>query len=238
MRESFIGVGLTVALAGVGCSGSGRQDAITGVPQAQAAEMQAARTGFDAATEPALTAETRYAAGRVAESRGDLNQAIRQYEEALKLDPKHAAAMYHLGVIHTQLKDFPRATALWERYLVATGHAASGYANLGYCHEQAGRIQQAEDAYRAGIKKDPTNGPCRINLGLLLARQGRVADAREQLSRVLPPEEVYYNLGSVFEQEGFYSLSRSMYEAALAAVPDFEPARTRLSRLPSAPKTP
>src|SRR5215218_5993567 len=46
------------------------------------------------AAEPALRADTRFAAGQLAESRGQLDCAIVQYDQALRLDAGHVPSLY------------------------------------------------------------------------------------------------------------------------------------------------
>src|SRR5262249_44549698 len=129
------------------------------------------------AKEPAFTAETHFAAGQFAESQGKLPTAVLQYKAALKLDPKHLESMYRLGVVYAELKQFDLALETWKGYVKATNNAADAYANLGFCHELAGHPEEAEKVYRKGIAADAKNSPCRVNLGLLLARRGRIGES-------------------------------------------------------------
>src|SRR5687767_13560387 len=157
---------------------------------------------FETSTDPPFTAATRFAAGQVAESQGNVDNAIAQYREAIKLDPKHLDAMFRLGGVYVQARRFDEGIATWQRYLKATNHAPSAYNNLALCYETAGRFAEAEQTYQAGIQRDPRDQACRVNYGLMLARRNQVDAAIQQLSAVLPPAAVHYNLGSVCEQQG------------------------------------
>ena len=181
--------------------------------------------------EPPLTAETHFAAGWLAENQGDPRLAVRQYREALKLQPRHEASLYRLGVVSTQLKDKDAAVGAWKQYLQATNDSASGYANLGFCYEMFGEGELAEQAFKTGIAREPGNRACRVNYGLMLARRGRLREASEQLGSVLTPAQVHYNLGSVFEQQGEAERARGEYEKALALDARLQDAKTRLEQL-------
>lgn len=63
------------------------------------------------------------------------------------------------------------------------GHANDARANfdLGYLNEQTSQDEAAAAAYRKAITNDPRQFEARLALGLLLARQGDLAGAREQL---------------------------------------------------------
>lgn len=186
---------------------------------------------FEQSPEVAVSADTHYAAGQFAESQNNIGKAIEQYRRAVKARPDHAASLYRLGVLHAQVKQFPEAVAAWKGYITATGGAAGGYSNLGFCHQLAGNDVEAEAAYKAGIAKDPANRPCRVNYGLLLARQGKVEQAVVQWETVLTPAEVHYNLASVYEQRGDKVQARASYHRALELNPRFADARARLAQL-------
>jgi tetratricopeptide (TPR) repeat protein len=215
-----------VVAVGCGAKGKGGADENAGAQKAGVT-----KSAFDTDKEPAITAETRYAAGQLAESQNNPINAMKQYEEALKLKPDHVPTLYRLGVVLAQVKQYPKAIETWKRYLKATHDSASGYGNLGFCHELAGDWQAAESAYLKGIAKDPKNQPCRVNYGLMLARQDRVTDAINQLRAVLTPAEVSYNLGSVHEQRGRREQAKAEYQKALALDPTFYDAKQRLAAL-------
>jgi len=221
---------ILVATFLAGCSSS-NNGAISGVSSEKADRINAARDPFEKSEDPPITAETHFAAGQLAESQGDFANAVKQYKEALKLDPKQTKSTYRLAVCYSQLKKFNDAVATWKKYNEATGGEANGYSNLGFCHELAGEIDKAETAYLRGIEKDPKNLPCRTNYGLMLARLGRTAEATLQLQAVLSPADVHYNLASVLEHQGRKEAAKAEYRKALELDPNLEDAQTRLSAL-------
>ena len=152
--------------------------------------------------DPPITADTHYAAGQLAESSNDLDKAMSQYHMALQIDAKHAKSLFRIGVLQAQAKDYQAAIETWKRYLDATGHAATGWANLGFCYELSGQPNLAEFAYKSGIDRDPHDVTCHVNYGLMLARLGKPDEALREFSAVLTPAESHYNLASVFEQIG------------------------------------
>jgi tetratricopeptide (TPR) repeat protein len=186
---------------------------------------------FTEAKEPPITADTRYAAGLLAESGGAPSKAIVQYSEAVKLDPKHQASLYRLGIVHAQLKDFPAAIEAWQQYIIATDYAAPAYGNLGFCYELAGDAEKAEQSYKKGIERSPKDQLCRVNYGLMLARMGKANDALVQLKAVLKPAEAHYNLGSIYEQQGKTAQAKLEYTRALEADPTFFDAQQRLAAM-------
>jgi len=181
--------------------------------------------------DPAITAETFYAAGQLAESQELLDRAITQYDKALKLNPDHLPSLYRLGVIYAKSKQFPQAIVIWKHYLKATGGDPTAYANIGFCYELAGSFEEAEDAYESGIRRDPNSAPCRVNYGLLLARRGRFNQAMHEWQVVLPPAEVYYNMGSAYEAMDRKEQAKAEFRKALDLDPQLADARARLEQL-------
>jgi tetratricopeptide (TPR) repeat protein len=193
------------------------------------------RNQFEKARQVPITADTHFAAGQLAESQDQLNGAAEQYKKALGKDPKHRRTLFRLGVVYTKRKQFDRAVATWQKYIDltagdATAHATA-LANLGFCYELAGRGDEAEAAYLQGIRKDPRNGPCRVNYGLMLARRGQLNDATLQLQAVLSPAEVHYNLASVYEWMGRKEQAKLEYRKALALDPRMSDAQARLDAM-------
>ena len=180
---------------------------------------------------PVLTADTYLAAGQLAETQGDLPRAAAQYERAIATDAKDPRPLFALASLQSKARDHAAAVATWRKYVEASGGSAGAHSNLGFACELAGRPDEAEAAYKAGIARDPKNESCRVNYGLMLARLDREAEAERQLSAVLPPAAVRYDLGSVHELRGRLTLARAAYRQCLAIDPTFTDARKRLAKL-------
>ncbi|HEY8667404.1 MAG TPA: tetratricopeptide repeat protein, partial [Tepidisphaeraceae bacterium] len=181
--------------------------------------------------DPAFTAETRFAAGQLAESQENFDGALHQYEAALKIDPKHMPSLYRSGVLYSQTKRYPQAIEMWKRYVAANNGSAIACSNLGFCYELAGNPNEAEIAYKKGVAKDPENRSCRVNYGLMLARHGRISEATLQLQSVLTEAEVHYNLASIYEQQGRKEAAKAEYRQAIQLDPSMQDAQMKLSAL-------
>ena len=140
-------------------------------------------------------------------------------------------ALFRLGIDYAKLKQYPQAIATWKQYIKTTNESASGYSNLALCQELSGDGTSAEASFRKGIERDPKNEPCRVNYGLMLAKQGRISEAVLQLQAVLPPADVHYNLGSVYEQQGKIEQARAEYQEAIKLDPKHNDAQLRLASL-------
>jgi len=222
--------GIIVSLLLAGCTASNNSNTGT-YGRSETDDFNAGNTSFETAEEPDLNVTTRFAAGQLAESQGETANAVLQYREAIKLDPNHQPSLYRLGVLYAEVKDYPNAIATWKQYISATKGSATGYANLGFCYELAGKLNDAEQAYQSGITRETLNQQCRVNYGLMLTRTGRPNEAVIQLQSVLTPAEVHYNMASVYEQQKKVELARAEYRKALVLDPAMNDARTRLAGL-------
>ena len=215
----FLGGGL-IAIAG--CANKSPQPA---------ASRPTTASEFDRARDPAINAKTRFAAGQLAESQGDYAHAIEQYEKALELNPKYADAMFRLAVSQTSIRAFPKAIETWNRYVSLTNGSATACSNLGFCQELAGNPAAAETAYRAGIAREPSNEPCHVNYGLMLARHGRPNEGLLQLQMALSPAKAHYDLASVYETMGRKREARAEYARSLELDPTLLDAKTKIATL-------
>jgi protein O-GlcNAc transferase len=215
-----------VAIAGTGCAKDG-----AAMSRSDAEHLKNEKMKAEIIKDRPLTADSHFAAGQVAELQGDVTRAVEQYQFALKIDPKHAGSLFRLALIYTTQQQFAEAIETWDRYIDATHQSASGFNNLGLCLELAGRMDEAETAYKAGIAREPTNQPCRVNYGLMLARHGRLAEGTTQLQAVLTPAEVHYDLASVLESQGNTEQAKAEYRKSLQIDPEMSDAKARLASL-------
>jgi tetratricopeptide (TPR) repeat protein len=243
-RSVLVLTGAIVAALSVGCANSNndqkkKDDKAMADAQKKyqilsgsTAEQRANDQTAEAAPEPELNADSRFAAGMLAETQGRLDCAIVQYEQGLRLNPNHVPSLYRLGVAQTKSKMYDKAVVTWKQYVKATGDIASSWANLGFCYEMAGDVDNAEQAYKEGLSRDQKCQSCRINYGLMLARQNRTVEAEVQLSSVLKPDEVSYNLAAVYEQQGAIQQAKEALKKALEVNPNNADAQAKLASLP------
>lgn len=178
-----------------------------------------------------FSAETCYAAGQLAESQHNMAGAMADYQRALKAKGNSTPALYRIGVLYTEQRDYSRAIDAWTQYLAATHDSAQGYANLGYCQELAGQPDQAKASFEKGLAKEANNPSCRVNYGLLLAREGKIREAETQFKGILTEAQMHYDLGAVYEQQQRIGQARAQYMAALKLDPALTAAKARLDQL-------
>lgn len=214
-------------MAAGGCAGK-NSDGSTHGKQAKAGGGD----NFEAARkDPPVQPETSFAAAQWSEEMNQLPKAADLYRQTLKADPKHEQAMYRLGIVTAKMRQYPEAIEIWKRYVKLTNGSSQAYSNLAYTQDLAGLTNDAVASYEKGISRDPKSVPCRVNYGILLAKQGRTDQALAQLQTVLSPAEAHYNIGSVYELQGKKQQARAEYRKALQLDADLTDAKTRLAAL-------
>ena len=92
-------------------------------------------------------------------------------------------------------------------------------------HHQAGRLGDAEQAYRAILQQHPDDSDSLHLLGLVAFQTGNFEPALELIERALrirPDGAIYHNSrGQVLERLGRFADARSSYETAVALDPEY-----------------
>jgi Flp pilus assembly protein TadD len=96
-------------------------------------------------------------------------------------------------------------------------HVKARY-NLGWVYDQLGQNQNAEQAYADTLERDPAYPEPRINLAILLTRQGRFDEAMNHLriaQRYAPDHPVLlYALGDLNMRTGRYGDALTIFKQA------------------------
>jgi Flp pilus assembly protein TadD len=136
----------------------------------------------------------------------DFDDAGRYLEIALKMDPANIEARYHLGRVRYQQNRFDEAIAAFEEVLRLDPSNVKAEDNLGLSLEAENHVEPALAAYRKAIELERagtvhTEQPY-LNLGILLAKSNRTAEAVSPLSlaaQTAPKSsKVHYELGKVY----------------------------------------
>jgi tetratricopeptide (TPR) repeat protein len=114
--------------------------------------------------------------GFVLARQGLTEEAIEQYQQALALDPKSAAANYNLGASLVQLGDHEGAE-LHFRAALDQKPSAPAYAGLGFVLYEQGKVDDAIKSLRAGIRAGPKQPAAYDHLGKILLDQERLEEA-------------------------------------------------------------
>jgi len=163
---------------------------------------------------------------------GQVQEAIRQYEQALRLYPDFADANHNLGTALMGQGRLQEAIGHYKQALRIAPEFTEAHIDLGVALSQLGSNQEAIGEYEQALRIKPDIPEAHNNLGNGLFRLGEVREAiqhYEQALRVQPGfTEAHYNLGVALMGQGRLQEAIGHYERALQLQPDYADAHYNL----------
>jgi tetratricopeptide (TPR) repeat protein len=155
---------------------------------------------------------------------GRQQEAIEQYEQALRIDPDYAEAHYNLGCALAQAGEIEKAIVHYEHALRIRPYYSEAHVNLGIALVTQGRVQDAITHYEQALRIKPDSAEAHNNLGIALVQTGRTPEAIghfEQALRIKPDfTDAHYNLGVALGRAGRTPEAIGHFEQALRIKPD------------------
>lgn len=86
---------------------------------------------------------------------GDLEEALRAFNESISLNPSYKAAYLGKAITLMQMARYDEAREEFERAIQFDEHFAEAYANRGILHDRTGNYEKAVHDYREAVKLRP-----------------------------------------------------------------------------------
>lgn len=160
--------------------------------------------------------------GTVYWDQGKVQAAEREWQEALKLAPRHAIILNNLGLALTKQKRYTEALEYFQRAMRLKPNYTLPHVNLGIAYEEMGEHAKAELQFRAAVALSPLNTEARNKLGKLYFDTGRLAEAEEQFRRSVeskPNWTAYSSLGDIYLRWQNPTRAEQAFRQALALDP-------------------
>jgi Tfp pilus assembly protein PilF len=129
---------------------------------------------------------------------GQIDGAISQYEEALRLKPDFAQAHYDLGAALAGKGRTDEAIGQFQEAIDLEPDYAEAHSNLGTALAKEGQLDQAIVQFQEALHLQPDNAEFHYNLGAALGMKGRMDEAIGQFQEALRLKPDYaaarYNL--------------------------------------------
>jgi protein O-mannosyl-transferase len=173
-------------------------------------------------------------------ARGDFDRALRALAQVRLADPKDPQVDGEEGLILTQAGRWTEAEAALRRAVAISPNDANVLNALGLiAWRHDGRLDEAASYFSKALgfhtEADDFNASLHSNLGAVYGQQGRFSDAiaQFQIAVGISPRDPEFltNLATAFQAVGRNDDAKQALRAALAAAPDYQPARHALEQL-------
>jgi tetratricopeptide (TPR) repeat protein len=164
--------------------------------------------------------------------KGQTDEAIRQYQEILRLDPGYALAHNNLGIALVVKGQTDEAIRELEEAIRLKPDYAEAYYNLGAAFGKKGQIDEAIRQFQEAIRLKPDYTAARNDLGFILNKKGQTDGAIRQFqeaTRLKPDDAVSHcNLGLALAQKGQIAEAIRQFQQAIHLKPDYAEAHNNL----------
>jgi tetratricopeptide (TPR) repeat protein len=166
----------------------------------------------------------RYNLGHAYAAQGKTDEAIKEYQIAIKIRPDYVNAHNNLGVAYAAQGRTNEAIQEYKTALKLKPDDADVHNNLGVVYTAQGRSDEAMNEYQTAIKFNPGYAKAHNNLGVAYAAQGRTNEAIKEFKSTLKIDpdhaDVHYNLGNAYAAQGRIDEAVKEFKAVLKLNPD------------------
>jgi len=150
---------------------------------------------------------------------GKFEGAIKEYKEAIRINPTYALAHYNLGVAFWDNGQIEKAIEEYEEAIRIYPNYASAHCNLGLAYAKKGRMKEAMFEYREAIRLDFNLVSAHCNLGVAFWDNSQVDEAMEEykLAIKIEPNHAlsHFNLGLVYNKKSITAEAKYHFRRAL-----------------------
>jgi tetratricopeptide (TPR) repeat protein len=163
--------------------------------------------------------------GNTLDEKGQTDEAIRQFQEAIRAQPSYAEAYNNLGAVLDKQGQTDEAIRQFQEAIHVQPSYADAHNNLSAVLDKKGQIDEAIRQYQEALRLKPDYAEAHNNLGSALDKQGQTDEAIRQFQEALrlKPDyaEAHNNLGSALDKQGQTDEAIRQFQEALRLKPDY-----------------
>jgi tetratricopeptide (TPR) repeat protein len=153
----------------------------------------------------------------------DPKQALDAYAKAAELTPTDPEPHLSAGLLNERQKDFPAAEAEYKKVLALDPHSTDAAIGLTNIYMKSKRLADAEPVLRRLAADRPSDAGLHLQLGRVLAAQGKNDDAIGEIQAALklsPSADAQRDLADLYAATGKNDLAEAAYRPLVAAHPN------------------
>lgn len=116
-------------------------------------------------------AQEQFDKGLKSMDQGKASDAEKDFQNAIKIDPKLAPAFLRLSVIYADQKHFPEAEKAIHRAMAIDKDSPENYAYYGYLYMKEGQPEKAQQSFEKSVHIAPNDWFAQLEMGRLLYNQ-------------------------------------------------------------------
>ena len=157
--------------------------------------------------------ELRLFYARLLTDKKQYDAARRQFEVLIAQAPNNADVLYALGLLYLQSNRLDEAATYFQRLSTLDQHAGEAGYYLGRIAEEKGDLQKAASWYQS-LSDGVNYFDAQVRLGLILARQGKLDEARRHLQNIHTDTQEQKNI--LIQAEAELLADKKLYKDAMA----------------------
>jgi tetratricopeptide (TPR) repeat protein len=165
-------------------------------------------------------------------NQGCLDEAIAEFEEAVRIDPKNSNACVCIGFIDVFRRQLDQAIVQFQRALEIDPKNGDAHCYMGIALYQLGRLDDGVEQFHEALAIDPDDASAHTNLGLALDQQGETEQAIAQFQAALEIDpnsvQAHYEFGNALARRGRQDEAMEQFEKVVQIKPDHFEAHTNL----------
>ncbi len=165
--------------------------------------------------------------GVAATIRGEYNQALIYFREAVEDQPEDAEAWYGLGNCYVGLDQPGEAIAAYRQVIAKDPENPNAHYTLGHYYFTLERYTEAVITFKEALALKADHIPARYNLALAYGQLGRREDEKSAYDDIIARKPnfwpAHFRLGLVCNELGLYPQAIAAHETVLRIKPGFAP---------------
>jgi len=165
--------------------------------------------------------------------KGDVDGAIKQYKDTLKINPHISGAHNNLGIIMFRIGNYTQAIYHFSAALKINPYQAEVYNNLGGVYYCKGNIKKAIECFRNATQDMPDYTIAAQKLNIAQNDQKNIDNliswVRGQLKQEPNNPALYIKLGDIYRQQEDFNEAMKQYQMAVSLEPKSIPAMNGLA---------
>ena len=155
---------------------------------------------------------------------GNIDEAITNLRQAIKLNPDFAAAYNNLGTILQIQEQFTEAKECYEKVLELNPNIAQAHSNLATIWQLEGNIEQAKKGLKQALQLNPHYTPALTNLASIYQQEGNFAEAKKLLTQAIKQEpqniSAQLKIVTILSEEGYLNKALAILNSLLKQQPE------------------